>query len=186
MCNFGFGAPRSATMPGLNAKLSEIGALLCQLRLDHYDEAMAHRDSIVQLYRRLIPDLAFQPARPHRQAHQFAAGLLPEDVAPARAELSSALRDAGIGSACYFSPHLSQQTYFAEHSVWGDLSVTDDVAARVISLPMFDTITPEEVEEVAAVMNREMGRLVRRSVQIPPRKRLSLFEAPALVAVAGD
>jgi hypothetical protein len=81
---------------------------------------------------------------------------------------------------------LSQQTYFAEHSVWGDLSVTDDVAARVISLPMFDTITPEEVEEVAAVMNREMGRLVRRSVQIPPRKRLSLFEAPALVAVAGD
>jgi dTDP-4-amino-4,6-dideoxygalactose transaminase len=33
MSNFGFGEPRTATMPGLNGKLSEVGALLGQLRL---------------------------------------------------------------------------------------------------------------------------------------------------------
>ena len=164
MCNFGFGAPRTATMPGLNGKLSEVGALLCQMRLEHYEAGMMHRDSIMQLYRELIPDLTFQPAR-YRQAHQFAAGLLPEDVTASRSELSAALREAGIGSASYFSPHLAQQSYFAEHSVWGDLSVTDDVAGRMISLPMFDTITPAQVEEVAVVMNRELARLPRAPVQ---------------------
>jgi dTDP-4-amino-4,6-dideoxygalactose transaminase len=185
MCNFGFGAPRSATMPGLNGKLSEIGALLCQLRLEHYEEQMTHRDSIMQLYRDLLPDLAFQPNTPNRQAHQFAAGLLPEDVAPSRSELSAALRDAGIGSANYFSPHLSQQTFFAQHSVWGDLSVTDDVARRVISLPMFDTVTREDVVEVATVMNREMAKLTRPSVQVLLRSRPSRADALMLEAAAG-
>ena len=161
MCNFGFGAPRSATMPGLNGKLSEIGALLCTLRLETYEAVATHRANMMELYRELIPNLIFQRAVPGRQAHQFAAGLLPEEIGVSRAELSAALREDGIGSGAYFSPHLSQQSYFAENSVWGDLSITDDVAARVISLPMFDTITAEEVAEVASVMNREMARLPR-------------------------
>ena len=37
MCNFGFGEPRTATMVGLNGKLSEVGALLGRLRLADYD-----------------------------------------------------------------------------------------------------------------------------------------------------
>jgi dTDP-4-amino-4,6-dideoxygalactose transaminase len=184
MCNFGFGAPRTATMAGLNGKLSEVGALLCQLRLEGYEAGMVHRDGIVQLYRDLIPDLTFQPMRESRQAHQFAAGLLPEDVTASRSELSAALREAGIGSASYFSPHLAQQSYFAEHSVWGDLSVTDEVAGRVISLPMFDSITSAEVEEVAFVMNREMARLPRRSTHHPMPKTVSRSVAPELVESA--
>jgi dTDP-4-amino-4,6-dideoxygalactose transaminase len=180
MCNFGFGAPRTATMPGLNGKLSEVGALLCQLRLQGYEEGMGHRDGIMQLYRDLIPGLTFQPIR-HRQAHQFCAGLLPEHVAASRSELASALRDAGIGSASYFSPHLAQQSYFAEHSVWGDLSVTDDVAGRIISLPMFDSITSAQVEEVAFVMNREMARLPRTPAHHLPPRTMSRADMPALI-----
>jgi dTDP-4-amino-4,6-dideoxygalactose transaminase len=184
MCNFGFGAPRSATMPGLNGKLSEVGALLCRMRLEHYQEGMTHRAEMVHLYRDLIPDLTFQQARQHRQAHQFAAGLLPEDVAASRSELSAALRSAGIGSGNYFSPHLAQQSYFAEHSVWRDLSITDDVAGRIISLPLFDSITPEDVAEVAAVMNRELARLPRTFAQAPLRKILARAEAPELLPEA--
>jgi dTDP-4-amino-4,6-dideoxygalactose transaminase len=184
MCNFGFGAPRSATMPGLNGKLSEVGALLCRLRLESYDASMAHRDSIMKLYRDLLPDLAFQPLRPHRQAHQFAAGLLPGTLAASRPDLAAALREAGIGNASYFSPHLAQQSYFAEHSVWDDLSVTDDLAGRIISLPMFDTITPEEVQEVASVMNRELARLQRTSVRSLLRSRMSLADAPVPLEAA--
>lgn len=180
MCNFGFGAPRSATMPGLNGKLSEIGALLCRLRLEHYEEGMSHRAAMVQLYRELIPGLTFQPERLHRQAHQFAAGLLPEDLAASRTDLSAALREEGIGSASYFSPHLAQQSYFAEHSVWGDLSITDDVAGRAISLPMYDTITTDDVAEVAAVMNRELAKLPRMPVQIPLRQRMPRVDAAVL------
>ena len=82
MCNFGFGRPRNATMPGLNGKLSEIGALLCQLRLGDYDRVMDHRAKLVRLYRDSLPDLQFQPEKIGRQAHQFASALLPADYAP--------------------------------------------------------------------------------------------------------
>ena len=37
MSSFGFGEPRTATMPGLNGKLSEVSALLGRLRLADYD-----------------------------------------------------------------------------------------------------------------------------------------------------
>ena len=187
MCNFGFGAPRSATMPGLNGKLSEIGALLCRLRLEHYDEVMTHRAKAVEVYRDLMPDITFQPIRRHRQAHQFTAGLLPKDLSVSRAELSSALANAGIGSGTYFSPHLSQQTYFAENSVWSDLSVTDDVAGRIISLPLFDTITVDEVTEVASAVNRELTRLPRISARRWLRSMVPHVEAPVLIeATAGS
>ncbi len=37
MSSFGFGEPRTATMAGLNGKLSEVNALLGRLRLADYD-----------------------------------------------------------------------------------------------------------------------------------------------------
>jgi dTDP-4-amino-4,6-dideoxygalactose transaminase len=186
MCNFGFGAPRSATMPGLNGKLSEVGALLCQLRLEHYEEVMDHRAGIMQLYRDLIPDLIFQPERQYRQAHQFAAALLPKDVAAFRPALSAALRDAGIGSGTYFFPHLAQQSYFAENSVWSDLSVTDEVASRVISLPMFDSMTAGDVAEVAFVMNCELARLSGRFTASPLQDMMSRIDEPKMLQAAGS
>ena len=43
MGNFGFEVPRTATMPGLNAKLSEIGALLALKRLEDFEAVVAQR-----------------------------------------------------------------------------------------------------------------------------------------------
>jgi len=39
MSSFGFGEPRTATMAGLNGKLSEVTALVGRLRLADYDAA---------------------------------------------------------------------------------------------------------------------------------------------------
>src|SRR5262249_13214767 len=43
MGNFGFGQPRVATMPGLNSKLSEVGALLGIHKLDELEPIVEHR-----------------------------------------------------------------------------------------------------------------------------------------------
>lgn len=159
MCNFGFGQARSATMPGLNGKLSEIGALLCQERLNTFDDAMAHRADIMARYRDALPDLTFQPPQAGRQAHQFGVALLPEGYAEDRSAFLAALGEAGIGHATYFSPHLAQQSYFAENAVFGALPVTDDVASRVVCLPMFDTMTASDRDEVIAVVRRALSSL---------------------------
>ncbi len=182
MCNFGFGRPRTATMPGLNGKLSEVGALLGQLRLVGYDKVMERRADLVRRYRQALPELSFQPERQGRQAHQFASALLPRDLAPRRAEIAAALTAQGIGNATYFSPHLMQQDYFIEHGVGSHLPVTDDVGNRIISLPLFDTMTRRDLSEVVHAVQGELTRLlgpttprraVRRTAAVRPSLELA-------------
>ena len=170
MANFGFGQPRTATMPGLNAKLSEVGALLAQLRLDGYDAVVQVRSALLNRYRARLPELVFQgmgdpptsdlPLLGRAvQAHQFAPALLPRSLAPFRGDVQSWLATQGIGMATYFSPHLAQQPFFAGCSKWGRLDVTDDIGARVISLPIYDDMTFADVDAVASCLTATIRTL---------------------------
>jgi dTDP-4-amino-4,6-dideoxygalactose transaminase len=161
MSNFGFGEPRTATMVGLNGKLSEVGALLGQLRLADYDRVIAHRAALHDRYRSALPELQFQWKEPGTQAHQFVTALLPSGLGDRRAAIRAELADQGIGTGTYFSPHLMEQPYFQRVCVAGPLPVCDDVSARMMSLPLFDTMTEHEVDQVTqslhAVINAEQA-----------------------------
>ena len=159
MSSFGFGQPRTATMPGLNAKLSEVGALMALLRLQDYDSAILARETLMAQYRNSVPELTFQATGGGRQAHQFVPALLPRNLAPLREDLKNLMGASGVGIGSYFSPHLAEQAYFAETCRFGDLSVTRDVASRMISLPLYDAMQPGDVEEVASVLKSAMRLL---------------------------
>jgi dTDP-4-amino-4,6-dideoxygalactose transaminase len=157
MGNFGFGRPREATLPGLNAKLSEIGALLALARLDGFDAVVEHRAALAAAYRDELPDFGFQHVIGRRLAYQFMPVLLPEDCPLSRDAVVAALQREGVGAAHYFSPHLAEHAFFSETCVAGDLSVTRQVAARVLSLPMADVMTRDEVSWVCDTLRRCAG-----------------------------
>src|SRR5271163_1118813 len=150
MSSFGFGEPRTATMAGLNGKLSEVTALVGRLRLADYDAILAHRGALFNRYRDALPEWQFQLRAPGTQAHQFVPALLPSGLGGRRAAIRAALADQGIATGAYFSPHLMEQPYFQKTCVAGPLPVCDDVSARMISLPLFDTMTHHEVDQVVA------------------------------------
>jgi dTDP-4-amino-4,6-dideoxygalactose transaminase len=153
MGNFGFGRPREATLPGLNAKLSEVGALLALQKLAEFDGIVQHRETLAAAYRRRLPDCVFQATLGSRLANQFMPVLLPADCAMPRADIVGRMTRQGIGVGHYFSPHLAEQAFFAEHCVADALPVTRGVAARVLSLPMADVMTEAEVAVVADCLN---------------------------------
>ena len=165
MSSFGFGEPRTATMVGLNGKVSEVTALLGRLRLLDYDSIMEHRAALSNRYREALPEFQFQLRAPGTQAHQFVPALLPSGLGGRRAAIRAALADQGIATGAYFSPHLMEQPYFQKTCMAGPLPVCDDVSARMISLPLFDTMTHHEVDHVVAslqdLIDTEQGR--RRS-----------------------
>src|ERR1700761_2098044 len=112
MSSFGFGEPRTATMPGLNAKMSEVTALLGRLRLRDYDSIVQYRAGLSHRYRALLPELDFQAQAPGVQAHQFVPALLPAELGGARkASVREELASRGIATGAYFSPHLYEQPY---------------------------------------------------------------------------
>jgi dTDP-4-amino-4,6-dideoxygalactose transaminase len=153
MANFGFGTTRAAQMPGINAKLSEMGGALASAKLAELDAVCDHRAALARAYSaamsRLGPGFAAQaPMAQGRQAFQFWSLLLPTEIAGHRAALIAALAQAGIGSGHYFSPHLGQQPWFRDHAVIEPVPVSDDLAARVLSLPITDGMTVADVSTV--------------------------------------
>lgn len=163
MGNFGFGAPRAATMPGINSKLGEISALLGLLKLREFDAVIVHREAMTRLYLENLPELQFQRLVGQRQAVAFVPFLLPNDLARARPAIMTALKARGIGSGAYFSPHLAEQPWFRDSCRFDALPVSDDVAARIVTLPMSDIITPDSVlracDAVRRVLSEFTGRL---------------------------
>jgi dTDP-4-amino-4,6-dideoxygalactose transaminase len=152
MANFGFGEPRHATMPGLNGKLSEVGALLGCLKLDHLSDIVERRWSLYERYRENLPSFSFQAVNCYRQAHQFVPVLVPQSIAGRRDEIIVALAQTGIEVAKYFSPHIGSHRYFMETCVAGPLLVTEEVSRRSLSLPLSDTMALDDVDYVCSAL----------------------------------
>ncbi len=161
MANFGFGAERSADLPGLNAKMSEITALMALAKLDDIEAISQHRAGLAQRYRQALRDVTFQAPMGLRQTYAFMPVLLPADLAARRGEVIAALAARGIGSGTYFSPHLAEQPYFRGRSRAGTLAVTAQIAARVLALPVADEMTSADVDHVADMLGETFGQLRR-------------------------
>jgi dTDP-4-amino-4,6-dideoxygalactose transaminase len=164
MCSFGFEAPRVATLPGLNGKLSEVGALTALLQLRKFEGVVEHRRVLSEAYRRYLPEWIHQEMRGKRQSYAFQSVLLKESLAPMRTKIVEILRNCGIGASTYFSPHLAEQPYFAKHSVVASsLGVTQEISERVLTLPMYDAMTDSEVHTVASGLIDTISQLVGES-----------------------
>lgn len=152
MANFGFDEPRVASSPGLNAKMSEIAALLGLAKLGEFNAVIERREAAAARYRANLNACVFQRLTGRRTAHTFMPLLLPESCGGRRQEIVQALARRGVGSGTYFSPHLAEHPYFERNSAKGDLSVTEDIAGRILVLPLSDTITMDEVDEVCRAL----------------------------------
>ncbi len=179
MSSFGFGEPRTATMAGLNGKLSEVNALIGRLRLVDYDSVLEHRAALANRYRQALPELQFQAQAPGTQAHQFVPVLLPAGLGDRRAAIRAQLADQGIATGAYFSPHLMEQPYFQRVCVAGSIPVCDDLSARMISLPLFDTMTHHEVDQVVKGLRASIDAEQARKRPTPSRSEqpVQLIEA---------
>ncbi len=159
MCSFGFEAPRVATLPGLNGKLSEVGALTALLQLRKFEGVVEHRRILSEAYRRYLPEWTHQETYGRRQSYAFQSVLLKGSLTPMRLAIIKMLRERGIGVSTYFSPHLAEQPYFAKHAAAGSLAITQEISERVLTLPMFDTMTENDVHYVASELIDAVGQL---------------------------
>jgi dTDP-4-amino-4,6-dideoxygalactose transaminase len=154
MSNFGFGEPRTATMAGLNCKLPEVSALMGLEKLRTFAGVVEHREMLAGAYRHALPAWCTQRMLGVRHAYQFMPALMPAPLHSRRRELQSYLAQEGIGSANYFDPHLAGHPYFMEHGVTAALPVTEDIAPRMLSLPISDFMTLDDVDYVCEAVVR--------------------------------
>lgn len=182
MAGFGFGAARSATMPGLNAKLPEVIAAMARLKLAELDTVSTHRAALADIYRQVLPADAFQRVRGRRQAMAFQPVLLPRALAADRDPIMARLEAEGIGCGRYFSPHLGQQPWFRRIARIEPTPVADAIAARLVSLPITDAMTAADARRVATAFARACDGARRR---LPARAMARTAPAIAPVMLIG-
>lgn len=158
MSNFGFDETRTATMSGLNGKLSEVAALMCVKKLDGFDAVAGHRDALCAAYRRFLPDLTFQRAAGSRRAYQFVPARA--ENGEERARMIRELAEAGVETRTYFSPTLHETPFFASRSEAGDLSVTQWLSDAVVSFPIYDAMSEADVERIAGEIQKTLRTAV--------------------------
>ena len=148
--NFGLNSSRLCHQLGINGKLSEINAAIGLRQLVDLDRRLASRRVTFEYYRsRLEPlGLSFQQNAVN-SAHQYASVCC--DSSEQKGSLLESLRDHGVEGRDYYNPPLHLHPYFledSEQSLKFDLSVTEDISSRIVSLPLHENMPAFDVDLV--------------------------------------
>ncbi|MEG3163894.1 DegT/DnrJ/EryC1/StrS family aminotransferase [Sphingomonas sp. PB2P19] len=154
MANFGFDGNRSAALPGINAKLPEVLAVMAQAKLAEIERVADHRAALEVAYRAALDGLQLQRVAGTRRATQFMAVLLPPHLAHARDAVAARMDDEGVATGRYFSPHLGEQPWFKATATIDPTPVADAVSARMMSLPITDAMTIDDAVRAAETLQR--------------------------------
>jgi dTDP-4-amino-4,6-dideoxygalactose transaminase len=137
---------------GYNSRLDEIQAAILRVKLPEIDASNDARRHNASLYCGAIKanDLLLPSERPDCKHvyHQFTIRTRN------RQAIADALSEAGIASAVYYPVPLHQQDVFLKmYNLKESLNVSETCASEVLSLPMFPELTPDEIRQIADVIN---------------------------------
>ena len=133
---------------GMNGRLDTIQAAVLLSKLTVFPEELRARERIAEVYDRRLGNAVTTPARVADSTAAWAiyAILLPEGAA--RDRMQAGLKAAGVPSAIYYPRPLHHQpAYRATHDGVA-LPVSEDLATRIMALPLHPDLTDQDVERV--------------------------------------
>jgi dTDP-4-amino-4,6-dideoxygalactose transaminase len=139
-------------MPGHNYRLTEFQAAFGSTQLAKFPRILRARIEGAARYDALLQGTPLTPpARMTGAEHTFQSyvTLLPRETAPRRAELIRSARERGV-EVQIGTIHMPLTTYYRQRFGCkpGDFPVTDDIAARALTLPLYEGITAEQQTQV--------------------------------------
>lgn len=138
---------------GANSRLDELQAGLLRVRLSHLQELEEEKRQIADSYLAELKSKSFVLPKVREKAtsiwHQFV--LKCEN----REEFIQYLNEKGIGTIIHYPipPHLSEAYQYLGFKA-GDFPITEEYASKVLSIPMYNGMTKEELEYVIEMINQ--------------------------------
>ena len=143
---------------GMNGRLDTLQAAILLAKLDVFDDELGRREEIAQLYDRRLGNLVGVPARVPDSTSAWAiyAVLLADGAA--RDRVQAAMKAAGAPSAIYYPRPLHRQpAYAAYHDEAARLPVSEDLATRILALPIHPDLSDAEAERVCDAVAAGLG-----------------------------
>jgi dTDP-4-amino-4,6-dideoxygalactose transaminase len=193
--NFGFENEVEVVMPGTNAKMNEVQALMGSMILPYLDELIEKRRRIAQVYREDLADVpGVRQAAPLGEEVRYNYAYMPVEIeehafGAGRDVLYEQLKQYNVHTRRYFYPLLCDYACYRNLAVKNPLTVARQVASRILTLPIYPDLALEDVHRICEMIrsiSREHRARAGRAPVVPGVTSHPAWRAGVRVAAVSE
>ncbi|MBG0843048.1 UDP-4-amino-4,6-dideoxy-N-acetyl-beta-L-altrosamine transaminase [Ectopseudomonas toyotomiensis] len=141
---------------GFNYRMTELQAALGVSQMDRLDQYVARRHQLAKRYDELLSELPvttpWQRPDSYSGLHLYVIRLQLNKIGKTHRQVFELLREKGIGVNLHYIPVHSQPYYQAMGFKAGDFPQAESYYSEAISLPIFQTLSDQDQNQVIAVL----------------------------------
>lgn len=145
---------------GYNYRMTELQAALGVSQMQRLDQYVARRHQLAQRYDELLAGLPLTTPWQHPDSysglHLYVIRLQLDKISKTHRQVFDALREQGIGVNLHYIPVHTQPHYQRMGFKAGDFPEAQRYYTEAISLPMFQTMSEEQQDEVIAALRKAL------------------------------
>ena len=154
--------PNSSTpdfaIAGFNLRMTEFQAALGSTQMAKLERIIERRRACAGVYDQLLAGSPLSTPRSlpgSRHVYQSYVTLLHESMAAERPSIISSLKATGVETTIG-TYHMPLATFYRQRYGFqaGDFPITDSIAARALTLPLFENLTRDQQEHVTAALQQ--------------------------------
>lgn len=155
--NFGFENETNVAMPGTNAKMNELQALMGSINLQYFESNVRHRKALDTHYRKQLLEIpgVITPELPSKEVDYnysyFPILIDAHSFGKTRDATYELMKEFNLFPRRYFYPLVCDFGCY-QHLPRGELKVANKVANGVICLPIHTQMSEDDVEHVADII----------------------------------
>lgn len=133
---------------GMNGRLDTLQAAVLLAKLTVFDAELERREAIARAYDAALAGVVQVPARVTNSTSAWAIYAVLLDDTAARDAMQARLRAAGVPTAIYYPKPLHWQPAYGHTHDGTPLPVSEDIARRILALPIHSELTDAQVQRV--------------------------------------
>ena len=150
--NYGQSQKHHHDIVGMNSRLDEIQAAILRVKLKHLDRCNERRRRLAALYDELLTDSAVvKPVEKDYAKHVYHLYVIRSKE---RDKLRQWLSENEVQTLIHYPIAVHKQKAYAKSGPDVRLPVTEKTCEEVVSLPLYPTISEEEICKVAQMIRR--------------------------------
>jgi dTDP-4-amino-4,6-dideoxygalactose transaminase len=176
--NFGFQNELEVVMPGTNAKMNEMQALMGELVLRHVPAIISRRRTLYQRYQnRLsdVPGIRLVPSLPENVGYNYAYITIEvdeTDFGMSRDQLYESLKRYNVFTRRYFYPLVCDLACYRRIPLTDPLVVARAVAERILALPIYHDLALADIDKICSII-----KSIAKVKRIPTLKNIAKVRA---------
>jgi dTDP-4-amino-4,6-dideoxygalactose transaminase len=146
---------------GYNYRIDEIRAALGLVQLKKLSRNNSRRQALTETYREALVEVASEVGMPFlsargQSAYHILPVLLPNGTD--RLKFMDEMKAQGVQTSIHYPPIHTFQSFQAGGSSYQDLTMTEEIASREVTLPLYPTMTDDDVLQVVRAVAGAMRK----------------------------